>query len=90
MNRYRLTEHAQHRKQQRGVSDLQVELIRVFGDDHLQKSGTTLSYISERQLTQLRQAINNLSSVMLVKSPSEAVVTIMHATRRIGRTEYVA
>lgn len=29
-----LTEHAQKRKQQRGFSDLQVELIRVFGEDY--------------------------------------------------------
>lgn len=90
MTRYHLTKHAQHRKQQRGISDLQIELIRIFGEDHLQGGGTTLSYISERQLTQLRQAIDRMSGVTLVKSPSETVVTIMHATRRISTTEFVA
>lgn len=42
------TEHAQKRKQQRGISDLQVELIRTFGDDHFQKGGCSLSFISAK------------------------------------------
>jgi hypothetical protein len=46
MNARKLTEHAQRRKQQRGISDLQVELILAFGDDHYQKGGASLSYIS--------------------------------------------
>jgi hypothetical protein len=84
------TEHAQKRKQQRGISDLQVELIRTFGDDHYQKGGCSLSFISAKKLTQLRHALDKLSNVALVKAPSEDVVTIMHMERSINRTRYAA
>lgn len=85
-----LTQHAQMRKQQRGISDLQIELINYFGDDHYQKGGDTLSFISEKKLTQLRDAIDKLQNVAMVKTPSERVVTTMHMQRKIKRTRYVA
>ena len=90
MNPRRLTEHAQRRKQQRGISDLQLELIRTFGEDHYQKGGSTLCYIPEKRLIQLRQAIDKLAGVALVKAPSEEVVTMLHVDRRIGTTHYAA
>ena len=90
MSAYRLTEHAQKRKQQRGISDLQIELIRSFGDDHYQKGGCVLSFIAEKKLVQLREAIDRLSGMTIVKSPREEVVTVMRMGRRVTRTEYVA
>jgi hypothetical protein len=90
MKTSRLTEHAHRRKQQRGISDLQVELIHAFGEDHYQKGGATLSYVSEKRLAQLRQAVDRLSGILLVKAPSETVITMMHVVRRMERTEYVA
>jgi hypothetical protein len=85
-----MTEHAQRRKQQRGITDLQIELIRTFGDDHYQKGGCSLSYVSEKTLTQLRRALDNMSNVALVKETSERVVTVMHMGRRISKTRFVA
>lgn len=90
MSANNLTEHAQKRKQQRGITDLQIELIRAFGDDHYQKGGCSLSFISERKLTQLRNALDKLANVTLVKTPTESVVTVMHMDRRIHKTRYAA
>lgn len=85
-----LTEHAQKRKQQRGITDLQIELIRTFGDDHYQKGGCSLSYISEKKLAQLRHALDKLNNLALVKESTERVVSVMHMDRRIHKTGYVA
>jgi muramoyltetrapeptide carboxypeptidase LdcA involved in peptidoglycan recycling len=90
MSPSQLTAHAQRRKQQRGISDLQVQLIQVFGEDHYQKGGATLSYVPEKRLMQLRQAIERLSGVVIIKGSAEDVVTIMHLDQRVGRTEYAA
>jgi hypothetical protein len=86
----RMTEHAQKRKQQRGISDLQVELLNIFGEDHYQKGGCSLSYIPERKLAMLRNAIDNLSNVALVKDASGRGITMMHMNRRVSKTQYVA
>ncbi|NDU92032.1 MAG: hypothetical protein G3I10_05395 [Ferrovum sp.] len=86
----RMTEHAQRRKQQRGISNLQVDLIRYFGDDCYQQGGCTLSFITERRISELRQALERISKVAMVKGPAEEVITVMHLSRRIGRTQYVA
>lgn len=90
MNARKLTEHAQRRKQQRGISDLQVELILAFGDDHYQKGGASLSYISGRKINQLREALDRIENVAIVKTPTEGIATVMHMERRIRSTEYVA
>ena len=90
MSSLNLTEHAQKRKQQRGIADLQIELIRAFGDDHYQKGGDFLSFISERKLTLLRSALDKMANVALVKAPNERGVTVMHMDRRIHKTRYVA
>ena len=85
-----LTEHAQKRKQQRGISDLQIDLIRHFGVDHYQKGGCNLSYIDERTIKLLRNAIDNLAKVAMVKTPSDYVATVLHMNRRIHKTQYLA
>jgi hypothetical protein len=85
-----LTEHAQGRKQQRGISDLQIDLIRYFGADHYQKGGCNLSYIDAKVLKQLRCAIDGLSNVGMVKTPSERVATVLRINRRICKTDYTA
>lgn len=87
---YGLTEHAQKRKQQRGISDLQVDLIRYFGSDHYQKGGCSLSYIDEKTIVKLRLAIDKLDKVAMVKTPSESIATVMHMDRRVRKTLYVA
>ena len=85
-----LTEHAQDRKQQRGINDMQISLINMFGEDHYQKGGCCLAYIPEKKLIQLRKAIDKLSNVAVVKDSSERGITTMHMDRRIYKTGYVA
>lgn len=87
---HHLTEHAQKRKQQRGISNLQIDLIRHFGVDHYQKGGCCLSYIDEKTIKQLRCAIDKLAKVALVKTPTEYVATVMHMDRRVHTTQFVA
>lgn len=89
-NFHNLTEHAQKRKQQRGISDLQIDLIRYFGADHYQKGGCSLCYIDEKTIKQLRWAIDNLDKVAMVKTPTEHVATVMHMDKRIHTTQSVA
>lgn len=83
-----MTAHARLRTQQRGINDIQVELIRLFGVDHYQKGGCSLSFIPEKTLVQLRRAIDKLSQIAMVKAPSEQVVTLMHMSRKIRTTAY--
>ena len=90
MRAARLTEHAQIRKQQRGITDLQLQLIHAFGDDRYQKEGCMLSFISRERLAQLRKAIDQLTDVAIVKSSAEKVITVMHKDRRIRTTDFVA
>ncbi|MDO8263401.1 MAG: hypothetical protein Q7T21_09250 [Gallionella sp.] len=89
-NSNNLTEHAQRRKQQRGITDMQIDLIRYFGSDHYQKGGCSLSYIDEKTIKQLRCAIDKLANTAIVKTPREHVATVMHMDRRIHTTKYVA
>lgn len=90
MKSFERTNHAKQRMQQRAIDGLKVELIKHFGDDHLQKGGTSVAFISERKLRQLRAAIDKLSGVQIVKSSDEVVITAMHSTKRSNYTEYAA
>lgn len=84
----RMTEHAQRRRQQRGISNLQLDLIRYFGDDCYQQGGCNLSFITERRISELRRALDQISNVAMVKGPAEEVIAVMHLNKRIGRTQY--
>ena len=89
VDRY-LTEHARQRQQQRGISELQIELLHSFGEDHYQKGGDSLCFIPEKKLSQLRSALEKMSNVALVKSGGGHVITVMHMDRQIYRTRSVA
>ena len=83
-----LTQHAQMRKQQRGVSDMAIRLLSEFGTDHYQKGGCSLSYIDEKTIRQIRSALDNIQSLALVKTPKETVATVMRVDKKIRTTEY--
>lgn len=86
----RLTLHAQERLSQRGIRDLQLQLIQAFGVDHLQKGGSVLSRIPERTLAELRAALDRCADVAIIKSRNECVITVLHQHRRIRHTEWAA
>jgi hypothetical protein len=86
----RLTLHAQERIAQRGIRDLQLQLIQLFAVDQLQKGGTLLSRIPERKIAELRAALERCADVAIVKNSDERVITVMHQHRRIRHTEWAA
>lgn len=90
MNAFRMTEHAQRRKQQRGISDLAIQLLEQHGDFAYQKGGTHVVRISERTLSQLRKALDEAEHIALVTSDEERVITVMHEHRKVRSTQYVA
>lgn len=81
MSRLGLTRHAQARAQKRGISDLQIELLRVFGEDSYQKGGTCVSYIPNKTRALLRSALDKLDTVAMVKGDLDKVITLMHMTK---------
>ncbi len=90
MNKLVATRHAKQRMQQRGISEMQTQLIQFFGEDHLQKGGSHYSYVTEETIRKIRAALDGLSSIAIVKSPDEKVITVMHQTQKIRATKYVA
>jgi hypothetical protein len=88
--RGRLTLHAQQRIAQRGIRQAQIDLINLFGVDHLQKGGAMLCYIPDRTIAELRAALDRCSGIALVKGERDAVVTAFHQRRKVDHTEWAA
>jgi len=78
-----LTEHAQKRMQQRGISELMVQLIQTFGHYEYQGGGCDHCYIPKHKIRALRKAIDHLDSQSLVLAPNGAVITAQHCYRKI-------
>jgi len=89
INKYQ-THHAKQRMQQRAISQLQIELIEAFGDDHYQKGGSYYCYIPKKRLKELRRAIDGLENIKAVKGDADKLITAMHGDRKVRTTEYVA
>lgn len=85
-----ITRHAQNRMQQRAISELAIQLITLFGDDHYQKGGATLTYIPEKKARQLRSAIDRIAQLALIKGDQDKIVTVIHKHRKIHTTEYLS
>ena len=84
------TRHAQARKQQRGITEMQMQLLHCFGTDHLQKGGAYLTYVAEQTIREIRAALDGLGSRQMVKSASDVVITVMHQTRKSRTSSYKA
>jgi len=86
----RLTLHAQQRVAQRGIRQAQIDLINLFGVDHLQKGGAMLCFIPDRTIAELRVALDRCSGIALVKGEKDVVVTAFHQRRKVDHTEWAA
>lgn len=86
----RMTWHAQQRSAQRGIRQIQIDLINLFGVDHLQKGGAMHCFIPDRTIAELRAALDRCPGVALVKGERDAVVTAFHQHRKINHTEWAA
>lgn len=87
---YASTKHAQKRQSQRAISDVQIELIYHFGVDHYQTGGSTLSFIPDRTISQLRAALDRCSGVAIVKGEREKMITTMRLLQKVARTEWTS
>jgi hypothetical protein len=90
MNQLIATRHAKERMQQRGITEMQMQLIHCFGIDRLQKGGSYLSYVPAQTIREIRAALDGLGSRAVVKSENEIVITAMHQTRKVRTTNYSA
>ena len=83
MESINLTEHAQKRMQQRGISELMVQLIETFGRYDYQQGGCEHCYVPKNTVRALRRAIDKLDNQSLVIAPDGGVVTAQHRFRKI-------
>lgn len=82
------TRHAKARMQQRGITEMQIQLLNYFGEDHLQKGGCYHTYVPEETIRKIRAALDGLSSRQMIKSAADEVITVMHQTRKTRTTSY--
>jgi hypothetical protein len=78
-----MTEHAQRRMQQRGISEVMVQLIQAFGRYDYQGGGCDHCYIPKYKIRALRKAIDQLDNQSLVLAPNGDVITAQHRYRKI-------
>lgn len=90
MNTLIATRHARERMQQRGISEIQMQLVHFFGEDRLQKGGSCISCVPTETIRKIRAALDGLASVAVVKADNESVITVMHQTRKVRATSYKA
>lgn len=90
MKKINATSHARTRMQQRAINAMQIRLIEVFGRTQYQKGGANVGYMPEKTLTELRHAIDKLANVQILLGEQDRIITAMHETRRIHKTQYAA
>ncbi|MCF0254469.1 MAG: hypothetical protein HUK26_09070 [Duodenibacillus sp.] len=81
----RMSVHAASRQRQRGVSDLQLELLTRYGALSRQKGGSKLCTISGRELARLRRALDGLDGLGLVISEENTCITVERLTSSVRR-----
>lgn len=87
---YCSTYHGQRRMSQRAIRQRQVALIKSFGVDHLQKGGSTVCFIPDDVISELRAALDRCAGVSLVKGTQEEVITAFHQSRRTKHAGWLA
>jgi hypothetical protein len=74
--------------QQRAISEMQIQIIEMFGDSLYQKGGAEMLYISRKTLDKLRSAIDKLENVTLIAGDAGKIITVMHRTKKIRSTQF--
>jgi hypothetical protein len=90
MSKVNVTQHVKKRMQQRAISELQIRLIREFGQYEYQKGGAQFALIPEKTISELRHALDKLPGIALILGEKDCVITALHQTRRINRTNYTS
>ena len=73
-----ITQHAQQRKQQRGITDKIISLIEFFGECKYQKGGTEVLYISRKRQKELQIALDKINDVQVIASNDGGIITVQH------------
>lgn len=86
-----MTNHAEKRQQQRSISDLEVELLLMYGREVHHGDGCVMTYLDkraykrlERDVKRVAQRLERLKNEFLVDAEGEAVVTVGHRYRHIN------
>lgn len=87
-----MTEHAAIRQQQRGISDLEIELILMYGRDSHHGDGCVFTKIDskgfkklQRDLKRVCQRLERLKSEFIVHDDGRSIVTVGHKYRKINQ-----
>lgn len=71
-----ITKHATVRQQQRGITDLQVLLLKFFGEQNYKGCGVSELRISKKRRAEIVQALDKATNKALVISiDSETIIT---------------
>ncbi|MCG5525887.1 hypothetical protein LRB11_13245 [Ectothiorhodospira haloalkaliphila] len=84
------TRHSTRRMQQRAINQTVLRLIETFGEARYQKGGAEILEIPDAELKQLRDAIERVGKVCVVKGQHDRVITVMHRNQRIPATQHIA
>jgi len=83
------TSHAQKRLQQRGISNLEMELILSYGREYYQGKGQTYTYIDKKGLERLEadlrkvtKNLERLKNIFVVDVDSKAIITVGHKYKK--------
>jgi len=90
MNTKQVTRHANKRMQQRGITDIQLQLVEMFGTGLHQTGGATYAFVPEKVLAELRHAVDRLRDVRLISGEKGQLVTVFHESRRVHKTQLAA
>lgn len=91
MDRIPMTGHAIKRKQQRAISNLEIELLFMYGKEAYHGDGRVMMYLDrrayerlERDVKRVAQKLEQLKNEYLIDSEGECVVTVGHRYRHIN------
>ncbi len=90
MDKINATAHARQRMNQRSISEMQVMLIKVFGEHVYQKGGANYAFVKTKTIADLRYALDRISKLQLVTGNEDRIITVMHENRRVHKTQYRA
>lgn len=81
-NQISYSSHARKRMQQRAISYIQIKLIEAFGMYRYQKGGSYHAFIPDKSIKELRHALNKIQNVSAIYGDDNALITVMHGTRK--------
>lgn len=86
-----MTDHATKRQQQRAISNLEIELLLMYGKEAHHGNGRVMTYLDkrgykrlERDVRRVAQRLERLRNEYLIDAAGEVLVTVGHRYRHIN------